>query len=85
MRGIEDRLYVAHQPLAAFIQLGERLGRRTQAISYYHIATTLFGAAHAYAQPHSGIDANLVAFWSVSSAPCLRRSRASSCRPGGTC
>jgi glycine hydroxymethyltransferase len=28
-------------------------------------ARTVFGAAHAYVQPHSGIDANLVAFWSV--------------------
>src|SRR4051794_32375738 len=28
-------------------------------------ARTVFGAAHAYAQPHSGIDANLVAFWAV--------------------
>ncbi|WP_236568005.1 MULTISPECIES: glycine hydroxymethyltransferase [unclassified Nocardiopsis] len=28
-------------------------------------AKALFGAAHAYVQPHSGIDANLVAFWSI--------------------
>ncbi|PWI43777.1 glycine hydroxymethyltransferase [Streptomyces sp. ICBB 8177] len=28
-------------------------------------ARELFGAEHAYVQPHSGIDANLVAFWSV--------------------
>src|SRR4051794_13393065 len=28
-------------------------------------ARELFGAAYAYAQPHSGIDANLVAFWSI--------------------
>src|SRR6266496_4461921 len=28
-------------------------------------AKALFGAPHAYVQPHSGIDANLVAFWSV--------------------
>ncbi|MER6595007.1 glycine hydroxymethyltransferase [Micromonospora purpureochromogenes] len=28
-------------------------------------ARELFGAAHAYAQPHSGIDANLVAFWAI--------------------
>jgi glycine hydroxymethyltransferase len=28
-------------------------------------AKRLFGADHAYVQPHSGIDANLVAFWSV--------------------
>jgi glycine hydroxymethyltransferase len=29
------------------------------------LATNLFGADHAYVQPHSGIDANLVAYWSV--------------------
>jgi glycine hydroxymethyltransferase len=28
-------------------------------------AQTLFGSPHAYVQPHSGIDANLVAFWAV--------------------
>jgi glycine hydroxymethyltransferase len=28
-------------------------------------ATALFGADHAYAQPHSGIDANLVAYWAI--------------------
>jgi glycine hydroxymethyltransferase len=28
-------------------------------------ARALFGAPHAYAQPHSGIDANLVAFWAI--------------------
>jgi glycine hydroxymethyltransferase len=28
-------------------------------------AKALFGAQHAYVQPHSGIDANLVAFWSI--------------------
>ncbi|MCQ4045464.1 glycine hydroxymethyltransferase [Streptantibioticus rubrisoli] len=28
-------------------------------------AREVFGAAHAYVQPHSGIDANLVAFWAV--------------------
>lgn len=31
-------------------------------------ARELFGAEHAYAQPHSGIDANLVAFWAVLAA-----------------
>ena len=31
-------------------------------------AKALFGAPHAYVQPHSGIDANLVAFWSVLAA-----------------
>src|SRR5690349_15683464 len=28
-------------------------------------ARELFGASYAYAQPHSGIDANLVAFWAI--------------------
>ncbi|HEU5267152.1 MAG TPA: glycine hydroxymethyltransferase [Jatrophihabitans sp.] len=28
-------------------------------------ARELFGAPHAYVQPHSGIDANLVAFWAI--------------------
>jgi glycine hydroxymethyltransferase len=28
-------------------------------------ARALFGAEHAYVQPHSGIDANLVAFWAI--------------------
>src|SRR5215211_9073150 len=28
-------------------------------------AGALFGADHAYVQPHSGIDANLVAFWAI--------------------
>jgi glycine hydroxymethyltransferase len=40
-------------------------------------ARTVFGAAHAYVQPHSGIDANLVAFWAVLSqrveSPALER------------
>jgi glycine hydroxymethyltransferase len=30
-----------------------------------HLAKQLFGAEHAYVQPHSGIDANLVAFWAI--------------------
>ena len=29
------------------------------------LACELFGASHAYVQPHSGIDANLVAFWAI--------------------
>lgn len=29
------------------------------------LAKSLFGAEHAYVQPHSGADANLVAFWSI--------------------
>jgi glycine hydroxymethyltransferase len=44
------------------------------------LACVLFGADHAYAQPHSGIDANLVAFWAVLSqrveSPALERLRA---------
>src|SRR3954471_6006679 len=40
-------------------------------------ATALFGAPHAYVQPHSGIDANLVAYWAVLAdrveAPALAR------------
>ncbi len=32
------------------------------------LAKSLFSADHAYVQPHSGIDANLVAFWSVLTA-----------------
>lgn len=32
------------------------------------LARSLFGAEHAYVQPHSGIDANLVAFWAVLTA-----------------
>src|SRR3954470_3231912 len=35
-----------------------------EAIATEH-ARELFGAPYAYAQPHSGIDANLVAFWAV--------------------
>ncbi|MCQ2398639.1 MAG: glycine hydroxymethyltransferase, partial [Sphaerochaetaceae bacterium] len=30
-----------------------------------HIACDLFGAEHAYVQPHSGADANLCAYWAV--------------------
>lgn len=29
------------------------------------MAKAVFGAAHAYVQPHSGADANLVAFWAI--------------------
>lgn len=31
-------------------------------------ARALFGAEHAYVQPHSGADANLIAFWAILSA-----------------
>ena len=37
---------------------------RVEAIAAGH-ARELFGAGHAYVQPHSGIDANLVAFWAI--------------------
>src|SRR4051812_15451262 len=47
-----------------------------EAIAAEH-ATALFGAPHAYVQPHSGIDANLVAYWAVLAdrveAPALAR------------
>jgi glycine hydroxymethyltransferase len=40
-------------------------------------ARELFGAEHAYVQPHSGIDANLVAYWAILAqrveSPALRR------------
>ncbi|GLZ77418.1 serine hydroxymethyltransferase [Actinorhabdospora filicis] len=38
-----------------------------EAVAAEH-ARELFGASHAYVQPHSGIDANLVAFWAVLAA-----------------
>ncbi|MFJ9695285.1 glycine hydroxymethyltransferase [Kitasatospora sp. NPDC101183] len=42
-------------------------------------ARELFGADHAYVQPHSGIDANLTAFWAVLSqrveSPALERAK----------
>src|SRR6201985_1488766 len=37
---------------------------RVESIAAGH-ARALFGADHAYVQPHSGIDANMVAFWSI--------------------
>ena len=43
-------------------------------------ARELFGAPHAYVQPHSGIDANLVAFWAILAdrveVPALKRFQA---------
>jgi glycine hydroxymethyltransferase len=48
---------------------------RVESIATGH-ARALFGADHAYVQPHSGIDANLVAFWAILArrveAPALR-------------
>jgi glycine hydroxymethyltransferase len=50
-----------------------------EAIAAEH-ACALFGAPHAYLQPHSGIDANLVAFWAILAqrveTPALRRAQA---------
>src|SRR5579872_2353200 len=37
---------------------------RVEEIAAGH-ARALFGADHAYVQPHSGIDANLVAYWAI--------------------
>jgi glycine hydroxymethyltransferase len=37
---------------------------RVEEIAAMH-ARELFGAQHAYVQPHSGIDANLVAYWAI--------------------
>jgi glycine hydroxymethyltransferase len=47
-----------------------------EAVAAEH-AQALFGAHHAYVQPHSGIDANLVAYWAILSqrleSPALAR------------
>jgi glycine hydroxymethyltransferase len=47
-----------------------------EAIAAEH-ARELFGTPHAYVQPHSGIDANLVAYWAILAdrveAPALRK------------
>jgi glycine hydroxymethyltransferase len=47
-----------------------------EAVAAEH-ARELFGAPHAYVQPHSGIDANLVAYWAILArrveAPALQR------------
>ncbi|MCL1838587.1 MAG: glycine hydroxymethyltransferase [Propionibacteriaceae bacterium] len=49
---------------------------RVETLAAEH-AKALFGADHAYVQPHSGIDANLVAYWSILShrieSPTLER------------
>jgi glycine hydroxymethyltransferase len=49
-----------------------------EAIAAEH-ARALFDAPHAYLQPHSGIDANLVAFWAILAqrveSPALRRAQ----------
>jgi glycine hydroxymethyltransferase len=49
---------------------------RVEELAAMH-ARELFGAQHAYVQPHSGIDANLVAYWAILAhrveAPALER------------
>ena len=49
-----------------------------EAVAAEH-AKELFGAPHAYVQPHSGIDANLVAYWAILAdrveAPALAKAR----------
>ncbi|HEY2314278.1 MAG TPA: glycine hydroxymethyltransferase [Streptosporangiaceae bacterium] len=49
---------------------------RVEELAAMH-ARELFGAEHAYVQPHSGIDANLVAYWAILAhrveAPALER------------
>ncbi|MGI8870390.1 MAG: glycine hydroxymethyltransferase [Mycobacteriales bacterium] len=40
---------------------------RIEALAADH-AKHVFGSAHAYVQPHSGIDANLVAYWAILAA-----------------
>jgi glycine hydroxymethyltransferase len=52
---------------------------RVEELAAMH-ARELFGAEHAYVQPHSGIDANLVAYWAILAhrveAPALERAAA---------
>jgi len=52
---------------------------RVEELAAMH-ARELFGAQHAYVQPHSGIDANLVAYWAILAhrveAPALERASA---------
>jgi glycine hydroxymethyltransferase len=52
---------------------------RVEEIAAMH-ARELFGAQHAYVQPHSGIDANLVAYWAILAhrveSPALERAAA---------
>ncbi len=51
--------YVAHRFYAGCDNIDRIEGL---AVDY---AKTVFGADHAYVQPHSGADANLVAFWAI--------------------
>ncbi|MDF2577809.1 MAG: serine hydroxymethyltransferase [Chlamydiales bacterium] len=49
----EHRFYAGCDNIDAIEKMGTDLAKK------------LFGCDHAYLQPHSGIDANLVAFWSI--------------------
>src|SRR4030081_178306 len=53
-----------------------------EAIAAEH-AEKLFGSPHAYVQPHSGIDANLVAYWAIlaTRVEAPRRARAGAPHP----
>ncbi len=51
--------YVGHRFYAGCENVDEVEGMANE------LAKKLFGAEHAYVQPHSGADANLVAFWSI--------------------
>ena len=45
-----------------------QVATRRRARACVELAKDLFGAEHAYVQPHSGADANLVAYWAILSA-----------------
>ncbi len=51
--------YVGHRFYAGCENVDAVEGHATE------LARKIFGAEHAYVQPHSGADANLVAFWSI--------------------
>lgn len=51
--------YVGHRFYAGCENVDSVEGHATE------LAKKLFGAEHAYVQPHSGADANMVAFWSI--------------------
>src|ERR1017187_2628263 len=65
----------AEGPIGRRLYAGCEMVDRVESIAAGH-ARALFGADHAYVQPHSGIDANLVAFWAILArrveAPALR-------------
>jgi glycine hydroxymethyltransferase len=51
--------YVGHRFYAGCENVDSIEGHATE------LAKKIFGAEHAYVQPHSGADANMVAFWSI--------------------